>query len=340
MPATVPLSVLDVSPITSGSDAAAALANTLDLARLADDLGYARYWLAEHHNAAGIASSAPEVMIPYVAGATRRIRVGSGGIMLPNHSPLHMAEAFGLLATMHPGRIDLGVGRAPGTDTLTALALRGEGGSLDARSFPDRLAELAGFLHGGFPADHPYASIRPAPRADAPPEMWILGSTGFTAELAGRQGLGFAFAQHIGMDGAAAAMRTYREHFVPSAFLSEPRTILATSVVLAPDDAEAEHLAASVDLMWLRIALNQDGPLPSPEEALTRRYSSREREVIAMSRRRHIVGDPAGVRLLLDELLDETAADELMVMSLIHDHGLRRRAYELLARMYAPTPAS
>lgn len=339
MPASIPLSVLDVSPIASGADARTALANTLDLARLAEDLGYVRYWLAEHHNAAGIASSAPEVMIPYVAGATSRIRVGSGGIMLPNHSPLHMAEAFGLLATMHPDRIDLGVGRAPGTDTLTALALRGPSGSLDARNFPDRLGELAAFLRGGFADDHPYAAIHPAPRAVRPPDMWLLGSTGFSAELAGREGMGFAFAHHIGMDAGASSMRTYRDSFVPTAQMPEPRTILATSVVVAPTADEAEHLAASVDLMWLRIALNQDGPLPSPEEALARRYSPREREVISMSRRRHIVGDPVSVREQLDALISDCGADELMVMALVHDHALRRRAYELVARMYEAAAA-
>lgn len=170
--------------------------------------------------------------------------------------------------------------------------------------------------------------------------MWMLGSTGFTAGLAGAQGMGFAFAHHIGMDHGASAMRTYREHFTPGPHLPEPRTILATSVVVAPTADEAEHLAASVDLMWLRIALNQDGPLPSPEEALGRTYSTRESEVIAMSRRRHIIGDPATVHAELDALLEATGADELMVLCLIHDHALRRRAYELLATMFPAPPAA
>ncbi|HMM48800.1 MAG TPA: LLM class flavin-dependent oxidoreductase [Miltoncostaeaceae bacterium] len=322
----IALSVLDVAPILSGFDASTTIANTRDLARHCERLGYRRYWFAEHHNLAMIASSAPEVLIADVAGATETIRVGAGGMMLPNHSPLHVAEQFGLLASMHPGRIDLGIGRATGTDAHTALALRPGHGDFEAE-----LSRLLHFLRDDHPDDHPDARIRAVPRAPEPAELWLLGSSDHSAELAGRLGLGFAYAHHIGLNRGLTSLRAHRAagdrsaHDVPSCGL------LAVSVVIGSDDRDAERLAASVDHAWLTMALARVGPLLSPEEVLRMDRTDDERQMIALNRERHIVGGPETVRRRLQDLIDRSGADELMVLSLIHDHRLRRRAYELLA---------
>src|SRR4051794_5833240 len=247
-PVPLRLSVLDVSPIPSGSTAAEALRHTLDLARLADALGYTRYWLAEHHNSAGIASSAPEVMIGHVASVTSRLRVGSGGVMLPNHSPLKVAEWFRVLEALHPGRIDLGLGRAPGTDGLTAFALRRSREAMAVDDFPEQLAELLGYLGEDLPAEHPFSQIVAVPQGVPMPPVWLLGSSDFGARAAAAYGLGFAFAHHINPSFALPALRLYREGFKPVANLPAPQAILGVSVITAPSDEEAEHLAASLDL--------------------------------------------------------------------------------------------
>ncbi|HVF90756.1 MAG TPA: LLM class flavin-dependent oxidoreductase, partial [Blastocatellia bacterium] len=246
------LSVLDLSPVPSGSSSADALHNTLDLARLADELGYARYWLAEHHNTSLIASSAPEIMIGHVASVTARIRVGSGGVMLPNHSPLKVAETFRMLEALHPGRIDLGIGRAPGTDQLTALALRRSRSALAADDFPAQMAELLAFFSGDFPESHPFRQIRAIPTGVRTPEIWLLGSSDFSARLAAELGLGFAFAHHINPWPAAEALRIYHERFRPSAYLAGPRSILTVSAICAETDELADELSRSAELTLLR----------------------------------------------------------------------------------------
>ena len=243
------LSVLDVSPVTSGSSSMEALRNTLDLARLADGLGFKRYWLAEHHNTPLIASSAPEIMIGHVAGVTSRIRVGSGGIMLPNHTPLKVAEMFRVLEALHPGRIDLGIGRAPGTDPLTALALRRSRQALSAEDFPARLEDLLAFLDHGFPEDHPLRPIRAMPDDVPMPEIWLLGSSDFSSILAAQMGLRFAFAHHIQPTPAVAALRLYHKHFQPSEHLKEPSALIGVSVVCAETDERARELALPLGLV-------------------------------------------------------------------------------------------
>jgi luciferase family oxidoreductase group 1 len=329
---TVPLSILDLSPVPSGSSSREAIRNTLDLARAADRWGYARYWLAEHHNTPGMACPSPEVMIGHVACATRRIRVGSGGIMLPNHSPLRVAEAFRVLEALHPGRIDLGIGRAPGTDAVTAYALRR--GRADAEDFPSQLLELLAVAGGGFPAGHPLASVAAEPRDVDLPPIWILGSSDYGASVAAALGVGFAFARHLNPRGAEGALRLYRERFTPSGRAPGPRAILAASVVCADTAERAEELASSLGLAVVRMRQGRPAPLPSPEEALAHRYTDAERDQLRRYRRAQVVGDPVQVAAELRDLAERTGADELMVMTSVHSHAERLRSYELLAEAF------
>jgi luciferase family oxidoreductase group 1 len=331
---TLPLSVLDLSPVGSGSSSPQALRNTLDLARLVDGLGYTRYWLAEHHNIPSIASSAPEILIGHVASETARIRVGSGGIMLPNHTPLKVVETFRVLEALHPGRIDLGIGRAPGTDQLTALALRRSTEALRADDFPEQLAEMFAFANDGFPPDHPFRAIVATPNDVPLPPVWLLGSSGYGAQLAASLGLGFAFAHHINPAGAIPAMHAYRAGFTPSAAMEKPWAILALSVICADTDPEAQYLAASVDLALLRIRTNQRGPLATPEEALAYPYTAAERALIDSLRPMYIASSPAIVKTKFEALVAATGADEVMVLTTIHDHAARRHSYELLAEAF------
>jgi luciferase family oxidoreductase group 1 len=334
------LSVLDVMPIASGSTARAAVENTVDLAQLADRLGFTRYWLAEHHNAVGLASSSPEVMIAHLAAHTSAIRVGAGGVMLPNHSALHVAEQFRVLETLHPGRIDLGVGRAPGTDRETARVLRrSTTGDIDD-TFPEQLGELLAFLGDGFPEEHPLHRVRAIPLDVAMVPMWLLSSSGYSAHAAGELGLGFAWAHHINPTGAATAMRAYLDAFTPSTAFPEPSPILAISVVCAATDAEAERLAATLDLVFLGISRGRrDTTLPSPDEAVAYEYSPADKLARDANRTRFFVGSPGTVRTKLDELAQRTDTSELMVLSMIHDHAARRRSYELLAEVFEISPA-
>jgi luciferase family oxidoreductase group 1 len=333
------LSVLDVSPVPSGTTASQALASSVDLARLTDALGYTRYWLAEHHNTAGIASSSPEVMIAHIATQTERIRVGSGGIMLPNHSALKVAETFKVLEALHPGRIDLGIGRAPGTDARTALALRRSPDVLRADTFPAQLGELLAFLGDGPPEGHPLHGVTAVPRDGAAPELWMLGSSDYGAQVAAQLGMGFAFAHHINPAMAIAALRAYRAGFAASDALPEPAPILGVAVVCADTEEEAERLAATVDLVWLRIGQGRNGlPVPSLEEALAYEYSPAEAAQRRANRSRFWIGTGAQVAERLDELARITEVPELMVMTMVHDHDARRRSYELLADAFALTP--
>jgi luciferase family oxidoreductase group 1 len=330
----IPLSVLDLSPVTTATPASAALRNSLDLAQLADRLGYTRYWLAEHHNLASIASSAPEVMIGQIAAVTSRMRVGSGGVMLVNHAPLMVAERFKVLEALFPGRIDLGLGRAPGTDPVTSYALRRRQDAREGDDFLERFQELMLLERGGFPPEHPFRNVHAVPADVALPPIWLLGSSGYSAELAAAVGMGFAFAHHFADYDPASAMQSYRAHFKPSAAVPEPRAILAVAAVAADSEAEAERIAASADLHFVRRAKGEFAPLASPEEAAGYPYAPIDRQRIARQRERLLVGSADQVKERLLALARTAGADELMITTMVYDHAARRRSYELLAEVF------
>ena len=328
------LSVLDVSPVSSGSNSIGALRNTLDLARLADRLGYKRYWLAEHHNLPSIASSTPEVMIGHVANVTERIRVGAGGIMLPNHAPLKVAETLRVLEALHPGRVDLGIGRAPGTDTVTATALRRSRDVLGAEDFPQRFGELLAFAGDGFPENHPFRSVVAMPSDVGLPPIWLLGSSGYSARAAGEMGFGYAFAAHFSPADPAPAMHAYRESFEPSESFERPSAVIAVAVVCGETNEHAQRIASSMELAWVRIRSGKPGPLPRPEEAMAYLYTPAERRIADTYRSMQIVGGPSSVRARIEEVAEHTAADEVMVTTNVHDHAERLRSYERLAEVF------
>jgi luciferase family oxidoreductase group 1 len=322
------LSVLDLSPVPSGSSSTDALRNTIDLARHADALGFTRYWLAEHHNAASVASSAPEIMIGAVAAATTSIRVGSGGIMLPNHSALKVAETFRALHALHPGRIDLGVGRAAGTDKRTALALRRSKELLGADRFQEQVAELLALLGSDPDPSVPFGPLKAVPTGVPAPELHVLGASAESATYAGEQGLGFAYAHHFAPDGVAEALTCYRASFRPSAFRASPHAIVAVAMVCGESDAHAEELARSGDVALLRFGRGlRDLPLPSVEEARTVVFDAEEEQLRQHHRTRAIVG---GVERVA-EAIGTLGADEIMVTSTVHDHEERKRGYTRLA---------
>ena len=323
----VPLSVLDLVPIGSGTTAARAIRESVELAQSAERLGYVRYWFAEHHGMPGIASSAPEILIEHIASATATIRVGSGGIMLPNHAPLRIAETFHTLETIHPGRIDLGLGRAPGTDPITSRAMR----PFDAEQFPEQVHELIGLSAGTLPADHPFRTVTVVPSGVSLPPIWILGSSGAGARFAGSLGLGYAFARHFSPSPPEPAIRAYLESFRPSAAFPAPHVVLGVSVICAERDEEAEALASSVDLLWVRYQRGEFRTLPSPAEAAAHPWTPAERAVAQAGRSRHFVGRPERVAGQVRESAAATGATEIMVTSMIHDPAARRRSYELLA---------
>ncbi|HEX8362217.1 MAG TPA: LLM class flavin-dependent oxidoreductase [Longimicrobium sp.] len=327
---TLPLSVLDLVPIGAGATAREALGNSVELARRAERLGYTRYWFAEHHGMPSIASSAPEILIGHIASATERIRVGSGGIMLQNHVPLKAAEVFHTLEALHPGRIDLGIGRAPGTDPVTSSALR----PFDPGNFREHLGEMIGLSRGELPAEHPFHRVRVIPSGVQLPPIYILGSSGASARLAGELGMGYSFARHFSHTSPTPAIQAYRESFRPSAHFPEPRTILGAAVICAGTDEEAQYLAASFDLMWVRITRGEFAPIPTPEEALAYPYTPRERAVADSYRSLVIVGSPETAHRELSRLAAETGSDEVMVTATIHSHAARLRSYELLAEAF------
>ena len=329
----VPLSVLDLSPVTTATPGSLALRNSLDLARLADRLGYKRYWVAEHHNLANIASSAPEIMIGQIAAATSAIRVGSGGVMLPNHAPLMVAERFKVLEALFPGRIDLGLGRAPGTDPVTSYALRARQDPREGDDFLERFQELLLLERGGFPEGHPFRKVHAVPADVVLPPIWLLGSSGYSAELAAAVGMGFAFAHHFADYDATSAMLSYREHFKPSATFPEPYAILGAAIIVADSDAQAERIASSADLHYARRGKGEYAPLASPDEAAAYPYAPIDRERIAHHRNRLIVGGIETVMKRLLPLIEATRADEIMVTTMVYDHAARRHSYELLQRV-------
>jgi luciferase family oxidoreductase group 1 len=330
----VALSVLDLSPVTTGGSGAASLRNSIDLARLVDGLGYTRYWLAEHHNLPSVASSAPDIMIGQIAAATERMRVGSGGIMLPNHAPLNVLERFHTLEALFPGRIDLGIGRAPGTDQITSAALRRRQDIRDEDDFIDRFKELILLESRAFPEGHPFHGVRAMPADVELPPIWLLGSSGYSAELAARIGAGFAFAHHFSDYDPVKAMTTYRELFQPSMTLDRPHAILGIAAVAADTDAEADRLATTIDLNFARRQKGEFLPLASPEEAAAYPYTAVDRERIRYNRERVFTGSVETVRARLDPLVDATKAEEVMVTTMIYDHGARRHSYEVLAQAF------
>jgi luciferase family oxidoreductase group 1 len=328
------LSVLDLSPVSSGSNGAQALHNTLVLARLTDQLGYERYWLAEHHNLLSVASSAPEVMIGHVASETSRIRVGAGGIMLPNHAPLRVVETFRVLESLHPGRVDLGIGRAPGTDPVTATVLRRSRDGQGADDFPQQFSELLASSGDGFPEGHPLRSVIAMPSDVGLPPIWLLGSGGYSARAAGQMGLGYAFASHFSPTDSAPAMHAYRESFEASEDFERPSAILAVSVICAETNEHAEELASSMQLAWVRMRSGTPRPLPSPKEAMDYSYDPAERRLADVYRSMQVIGDPRTVRARIEELTQHTVADEVMVTTNVYDHDERLRSYELLADVF------
>jgi luciferase family oxidoreductase group 1 len=330
----IPLSVLDLAPVASGSTASQALRNIPDLARLADRLGYTRYWLAEHHGLPSVASSAPEILIERVASATPRIQVGSGGIMLPNHAPLRIAEAFHTLEALHPGRINLGIGRAPGSDPATSQAMR----PFDSEQFPAQILEMLSLSRGDFPAGHPFHTVRVVPDDVEMPPIWLLGSSGATASLAGSLGFGYSFARHFSPTPPGPAIRAYRESFQPSAQLPKSHVILGVSAIVAETDERADYLAWTLDLTWLRLRTGRLGPLPSPEEAMAYPYTPYERAVVKENRALHFIGSPAKVRGQIEALVEQTGVDEVMVATTMHSHEDRLRSYELMAEAFHLSP--
>ncbi|NKE59663.1 LLM class flavin-dependent oxidoreductase [Lentzea sp. PSKA42] len=328
----MPLSVLDLAPITSGSDATTALRNSRELAQQAERLGYHRYWFAEHHNMPGIASSAPAVLIEHIASATSTIRVGSGGVMLPNHAPLVVAEQFGMLEALHPGRIDLGIGRAPGTDQKTARALRRTEAGLSAENFPQELTELIKYFEGT-------AELNAVPAAGNKPPIWLLGSSGYSAQAAGLLGLPFAFAHHFSAQNTLPALDLYRRHFRPSEVLSEPYAMVCASVIVADTDEHARWIAGPGALSFVRLRQGNPGPLATPEEAADYPYTEIDELVIEDRMSTQIIGSPSTVRAGLDELMESTAADELMVTTIVHGHEDRLRSFELLSELAERTPS-
>ncbi|MBZ0147488.1 MAG: LLM class flavin-dependent oxidoreductase [Pseudorhodoplanes sp.] len=329
-----PLSILDLSPVTTAISGAQALRNSLDLARHADALGYTRYWVAEHHNLSNIASSAPDIMIGQIAAVTSRMRVGSGGVMLPNHAPLTVAERFKVLEALFPGRIDLGIGRAPGTDPVTSVALRRRQDIRDEDDFLERLQELLLLESKGFPDSHPFSRVRAMPSDVALPPLFLLGSSDYSAKLAASIGAGFSFAHHFASHDAADAMQTYRANFRPSPLLAKPYAILAVAAVCAQTADDAERIAATADLNIVRRAKGDYLPLESPETALAFPYTPIDRDRIAQNRERLFVGTPDTMTARLTSLATTTGADEIMVTGMIYDHAARKNSYALLAKAF------
>jgi luciferase family oxidoreductase group 1 len=340
------LSVLDQSPVPAGFTPADALRNTIHLARAVDGLGYERYWIAEHHAIETLASPAPEILIARVAAETSGIRVGSGGVLLPHYSPLRVAEVFRMLHALYPDRIDLGVGRAPGSGGLEAYALQRERSQRQQTAdFPEQLTELLAFLHHNFPPEHPFSRIKVSPEMPGAPDVWLLGSSTWSAAVAAQFGLPYAFAHFIGPEQTVAALAHYRSNFRPSKLLREPRAIVALGVVCADTETEAERLSASTKLLIRRIRLGGERrPVPTPEEAI------KELENLgagadpltwdASEWPRYIVGAPARVSSRLESMARDLQVEELIILTVIHDHVARLHSYELLAESFGLTKRS
>ncbi|WP_329117685.1 LLM class flavin-dependent oxidoreductase [Streptomyces sp. NBC_01465] len=337
--APVPLSVLDLVTVGAGRTATQAIRTGVDIARLAESRGYHRHWVAEHHSMPGVASSSPAVLLAHLAAHTTRIRLGSGGVMLPNHAPLVIAEQFGTVEAMAPGRVDLGLGRAPGTDGATAAALRRSDNLLEgADEFPQQLSELTRFLDDDFPDGHPYSRIHAVPGpVQGPtgrPPIWLLGSSGFSARLAGTLGLPFAFAHHFSAQNTVPALDLYRDSFRPSAVLDAPYALIGVSALAADDEKEAHRQVLTGALSMIRLRTGRPGLIPTPEEAAAYTFSAMEQEFADSWLSNVIKGTADEVRSGLDDLQKRTGADELMITANAHGGDVRLRSYELIADAY------
>ncbi len=325
----IPLSILDLVPVTAGNNAAKSFANSVDLAQKAEAYGYKRFWMSEHHNMEGVASSATAVLIGHIAGQTKTIRVGSGGIMLPNHAPLIVAEQFGTLETLYPGRIDLGLGRAPGTDQHTTIALRREmKGSVE--DFPSNVVELQNYFTGQQPS-----RVKAVPGKGLNIPIWILGSSTFGAQLAGMLGLPYAFASHFAPAYLAAAIDVYRKHFQPSASLQQPYVMAGVNAVVADTDEAAQHLATSLYAFFLNVVRGTSFPLAAPPESIDSLWNDMEKAAVLQMLQYNFVGSKETVGARLDDFVQRTGVDEIMVVSNIFDHHARVRSYELLSQLKA-----
>jgi luciferase family oxidoreductase group 1 len=328
------LGILDQSPVLAGAAPRDAVHETIALAREAERLGYNRYWLAEHHAMRGLADPAPEILLARIAAETSRMRVGTGGVLLPHYSALKVAEQFRMLEALAPGRIDLGIGRAPGGSQRVSMALE----SRDVRDFPAQVRDLCDYLDGTMPEEHPFAKLTAMPSGETSPEVWLLGSSDYSASLAAQFGLPFAFAHFISGD-AEPVTRMYRRHFRPSSRLSEPRVVLCVAAIAAPTPEEAEELAATIDLWRLRIRNGVDLPVPSLDEARAYPYTPSDRDEITYNRRRLTLGAPNAVRERIETLSARHEADEAMILTITPDYASRTRSYALLADAFALAPA-
>lgn len=326
----IPISVLDLAPIIAGGTASDSFRNTLDLAQHAEKWGYNRYWLAEHHNMPGIASSATSVVIGHVAAGTKKIRVGSGGIMLPNHAPLVIAEQFGTLESLHPNRIDLGLGRAPGTDHTTTLALRRDSRS-GARDFPEQLDELRAYFNPLLSTDKKLVRAIPGEGLNIP--IWLLGSSGYSAQLAGQLGLPFSFASHFAPENTLPALDLYRRSFIPSEVLDKPYAMVGINVIAAESNEKAARLATSMQMQFLKLIRNQPGPLDPPIDNIDDFWNPLEKAALQERIGSSIVGNSETVKEKLTAFLNETQADEIIINSQIYDHADRLRSYEIIAEI-------
>jgi luciferase family oxidoreductase group 1 len=334
------LSVLDQSPIRAGGTPAQAIGETVRLAEACERRGYTRYWLAEHHASEGLAGTAPEVLIARVAAATEAMRVGSGGVMLSHYSPLKVAETFRVLEALYPGRIDLGIGRAPGSDYRTSVALQAGPGAVGIEQFPNQVQDLLAYVADDLPANHPFAGIKAQPRGDTVPDPWLLGSSDASAALAAYFGTAFSFAQFITDAGGPQIMALYREHFRPSRWRAAPECSIGVFVLCAEGEGEANRLALSRDLSRLRLEQGRFGPVPTVEEAESYPYTDEDRARIAHNRRRQVVGTPRQVKERLLELGALHGVEEFVVVTICHDFSARLKSYELLADAFALQPRS
>ena len=337
------LSALDLAIVGEGKSHTEALRGSVELAQTLERLGYHRDWVAEHHNMPGIASSEPAVLAATLAAKTETIRIGSGGVMLPNHAPLVVAEQFGMLEALHPGRIDLGIGRAPGTDGITAAALRRSVEALSDDEFPRQLGELIGFFTGGFREGHPYGQITAVPGEGDMPEVWLLGSSGYSAQLAGMLGLRFSFAHHFMPRNTDAALELYRGHFQPSEYLDEPHAMVAVAAIAAEDDERARYLAGPARLSMARLRAGRPTRFPTNEEAEAHKFSAQEEQSVSHLSGSAMIGSVETVLEKLERFAERTAADELMITTMVYDHADRIRSYELIAAAWgleAPATAA
>ncbi len=328
-------SVLDQSPVIAGGEPAEAVRQTVLLAREVEAMGYHRFWMAEHHSSRALADPCPEILLTHVASVTSKLRVGTGGVLLPYYSPLKVAEVFRMLEALFPGRVDLGIGRAPGSDGLTAQVLSG-GAFYDFDQFPVHVRETVQFLDDALPADHPYARVKAMPSGPAAPEVWLLGSSDYSATLAAYLGLRFAFAHFINASGGDEVSRAFRAGFRPSTREASPVSMLTVFALCAPTTEQAERLASSIDLRRLLMARGGDEPVATMEEAEAYPYTREDREIIRRERSRAIIGTPADVRDRILALAGAFAADEVMVLTITGDYASRLRSYELLAAAATP----